>query len=562
MKKEQQAKNQELLKKRRMHIQTTIFEYSKKIFGALLQSVLQKKSMVEEKHDELVNSLMQEQNFKEVESICRNKLKRGEANHAIYSQLASACGMQKNYDEMLKYCQHALKIKYDNPKVHNNIGYALQKVDKVDYAIVAYKKALLLQPDYVNAYINISIALLEKNSFLEAINYCQKAIKIDPRQAKIHNNLGTAQLALGDTEAAISSYTKALEIEDSREFFVNLAMAQLISKDYVNGWKNYEKRIDSNGEILCTGKIPNCTPFNMQTNSDVGTLLIVSEQGLGDTLQFMRFLYNIKDKGLRFHFCAPTKLHHLIKESGIDPLPLPPEEGARVSSGQWISLMSIPQYLEADPSSNPTKSPYLKVPEKLVEKWKSKILSKNPDSKLLIGVNWAGNRVDNKKAGRNIPIELIMPIFNTCNAKFISIQRGVSGQRSQISWPDHQNLLKEQYSIHRLADSDESDDFLEYAAVICCCDLIITTATTTAHLAAGLGRPTWVMLEKVPDWRWGLQGASTFWYPSAKLFRQQEQGNWAHVTKSVRKELIEFINNHPLNSQKAKNLPVSFSSDQ
>ena len=547
--KKQQAKSKELLNKSRMPIQATIVEYSKIISEAFLQSFLQRKSMAKKKHNKYVNSLMQEKKFNEVELICRNKLKRGEANHEIYSQLASACGMQKNYEEMLKYCQHALKIKYDNPKVHNNMGYALQKVDRVDYAIVAYKKALEFQQDYVNAYINISIALLEKNSFSEAIYYCKKAIEIDPRQAKIYNNLGSAQLALGDSEAAISSYTKALEIEDSREFFVNLAMAQLISKDYVNGWRNYEKRIDSNGEILCTGKIPNCAPFNMQKVTDIGTLLIVSEQGLGDTLQFMRFIYNIKDKGLRFHFCAPTKLHHLIKESGIDPSPLPPEVGAGVSSGQWISLMSIPQYLEANPSSNPTKYPYLKTPEKLVEKWRCRIISKNPEKKLLIGINWAGNRADNKKSGRNIPPELIMPIINECNATFISIQRGISGQRSQISWPDYQKLLKEQYSIHRLADSDESEDFLEYAAVICCCDLIITTATTTAHLAAGLGKPTWVMLEKVPDWRWGLQGASTFWYPSAKLYRQQEQGNWEHVTRSVRKELIEFINNHPLNSQ-------------
>ena len=176
------------------------------------------------------------------------------------------------------------------------------------------------------------------------------------------------------------------------------------------------------------------------------------------------------------------------------------------------------------------------MPKTLENKWSKKLRrKKNP----IIGLNWKGNRKDSEKIDRNIPPKLFERVTSSIDADFISLQRGAEPETTS-GWirNDHGQLQAE---IHRIADSNSSDQFLEYAAIIANCDLIITPGTTVAHLAAAMGKPTWILLQKNPEWRWGLDGSTTFWYPSARLFRQQKQGDWEEVLEQVKQSLIKQL---------------------
>ena len=181
--------------------------------------------------------------------------------------------------------------------------------------------------------------------------------------------------------------------------------------------------------------------------------------------------------------------------------------------------LSVPKYLKVSPQNPIITQPYIKTTDKLSAKWRD-ILSvlKGP----IIGINWRGNRKDIKKQARDIPIQKFRRIVGTSAGSFLCLQRGA--QRSEVDrLMISQKTSVGQLETLRIADSDEQEDFLEYAAIVANCDLVITTGTSVAHISAGLGIPTWVLLPKVPDWRWGLEGDTTFWYPSMRLFRQPKK---------------------------------------
>ena len=484
-----------------------------------------------------IDKILKNGDYSKAEIEYKKLLKKFRNDKFIHGQLGATCGMQGKYKEMIKHCQNAIKINFNYPEAHNNLGYALHKSSDYGQAIQSYKTAIKLRPNYIDAYINLSIALREQGDFFNAIESCRKAIKIDSQSPEAYNSLGSAQLEAGFIEEAIYAYKVALSISERSQYHVNLSFALFLSGDYTNGWISYEYRKKPFCGILHKS-LQNLREFNANEFQKYDELLIISEQGLGDVLQFVRFLINLKDKGLNYSFCAPKKIHSLLKSSGIDNHPLTPEQAGSVKAKTWISLMSIPKYLEVNPTQPLNTKPYLRSTKELFEKWKTSI---HTDNKLLIGFNWKSNRKGRQKENRNIPIELIRPIIDRSNARFISLQRGISTNNELNDWLKKQELFKEQSLIHELADSDDSNDFLEYAAVIKNCDLVITTATTTAHLAAAMGVVTWVLLPRIPDWRWGLESETTFWYPTMRLFRQRQDGSWRDVLKRVDEELANFL---------------------
>ena len=259
-------------------------------------------------------------------------------------------------------------------------------------------------------------------------------------------------------------------------------------------------------------------------------LLLVSEQGLGDTLQFMRYTATLIDQGLSVSLCAPHKLHSLIQASGIDPSPLTPQEANQITEGHWIPLLSVPRHLGVSPDNPIVTEAYIKTKETLITKWANILGAKKGP---IIGINWQGNPKPNEKrtsAGRSFPLEKFAPIAAKTNSTFLSLQKGFgSEQLDACSFRDRFVRCQDQIN--------ETWDFLETAAIIANCDLIITSDTSVAHLAGGMGKNTWLLLQKLPDWRWGLEGHTTFWYPSMRLFRQKERGNWNDVMERVAEEL-------------------------
>ena len=263
--------------------------------------------------------------------------------------------------------------------------------------------------------------------------YSQKAIDLNNNYPMAHNNLGYALEREGFTKEAITHFKKALELEPRYvECHVNLALALLKSGDYISGWQHYEWRLHSKQYKELKTK-QNCPQFNGRDL--VGEqLVIMYEQGLGDILQGMRFISSLKLYGASCSFCAPSKLHSLIKASNIDPSPLTLEEANRISTGHWMPLFSIPYYLSFGPHNPGVNQPYIHSSLELTKKWE-RLLKK--EKKFTIGINWEGNRPGKDKSGRNIPVEYFNQIADIRQVQLLSVQRGAP---ETPTWVDNQLL--------------------------------------------------------------------------------------------------------------------------
>ncbi|MCY3536329.1 MAG: DUF6165 family protein, partial [Cyanobacteria bacterium MAG IRC3_bin_20] len=389
-------------------------------------------------------------------------------------------------------------------------------------AIDAYHQALTVKPNYIEALTNLGTALREQGDLQAAIDAHRQALTVKPNYIEALTNLGIALQAQGDLQAAIDAYRQALAIKpDFPGARLNLSLIQLLTGDYESGWQGYDWRLSvSSNKILITH--PQVERWDGHNLAPGEPLMLVAEQGLGDTLQFMRYVPYLNRTGKTTSLCAPTKLHGLIQSSGITTMIYSPEEGSRITQGKWLPLLSLPKYLNVSPANPLVEPPYIKAPQQNVEHWQQKLATeKSP----IIGINWQGSQAGSK-LGKTLPLAAFAPVIEQTDASLLSLQKG-DGAEQLEDCPFRHRFVGCQEEIN------ETWDFVETAAMIANCDLVITCDTSVAHLAAGMGKPTWVLLVAVPDWRWGMEGDTTFWYPAMRLFRQRERGNWQEVMDRV-----------------------------
>lgn len=530
----------------------------------------------------------------EAEVIYREMISAGTANHITYTNLAAILGMQgkkkglidllktalniqPNFPEAhynlglalneqgdimgaIKSCNRAISLKCNFPEAFNTLGVALHKHGDLINSVRSYRQALTLNPNYSEAFNNLGVVLDELDESGAAIDAFKQALSLNPNFPDGHNNLGAALQREGDLLGCIAFYEKAIALKpDFPQAFNNLgtalkqqgniaaaidcfnhaialrpnyldahwnaSLALLLGGDYKNGWEKYECRINREEQTTKPHASPQCSFWNGDSLPLQSHLLLVSEQGLGDTLQFMRYAITLKAQGFNVSLCAETKLHSLIQASGIDPSPLSPSQANEVKEGVWMPLLSLPRYLEVSQSNPILNEPYIKTSDQLIGKWKAIFMVEH---KPVIGINWQGNKDIEKTGlfGRSLPLEAFAPIAKNSSISLVSMQKGFgSEQLKDCSFKERFSSCQEQIN--------DTWDFLETAAIIANCDLIITSDTSVAHLAGGMGKSTWLLLHHVPDWRWGLEGDASFWYPSMRLFRQEERGNWHDVMQRI-----------------------------
>ena len=450
-----------------------------------------------------------------------------------YNSLGNVLKDQGNLQAAVDAYRQALAIQPNFSEAHNNLGAVLQMQGDLPAAINAHRQALAIKPDYSEAYYNLGIALKEQGELPAAIDAYRQALAIKPDCSEVYNNLGIALQMQLDLPAAVNAYRQAVAINPNcAEAHGNLSHLQLLLGDYGNGWKEYEWRFRKTPSVE-PHAYPQVERWNGSNLAPGERLIIVSEQGLGDTLQFMRYVLHLNNTGLPASLCAQTKLHGLIQTSGITTKVYSPEQGNQLTTGKWLPLLSLPGYLQVRPDHPVVDTPYIKAPEQQVGHWQQKLAT---EQRPIVGINWQGNQ----KAetifwrGRSLPLESFTPIVEKTTVSLLSLQKG-----------DGAEQLADCSFRHRFVGCQEEInqtwDFVETAAIIANCDLIITCDTVVAHLAAGMGRPTWLLLTKVPEWRWGMTGDTSFWYPSMRLFRQRERGNWAEVMDRVATALQETV---------------------
>lgn len=483
-------------------------------------------------HDEnTAEAMLQQGGLREAEAICKGLSASEAADCAAYRNLANAYRKTGKYSEAVLLLEQLLELQPDDPETHKDLGNVLKEQGRFEAAIDAYESAIRLNPLFAQAHINLGLVHHEKGDFDAATSAFHEAIRLDPRKPEAHYNLGISLHEQGQLTAAIASYARALQLKPNYpDAHNNLSSTLLLAGDYAVGWKEYEHRGDpadlAQGSFRARLKMPLWNGIELAKGDK---LLLIAEQGLGDTLQFMRYVIPLRNQGIAASLCPHPQLTTLIQESGIDPAPLKPSQAIQVRDGHWMPLLSLPRYLGVGPENPIITTPYIATSADMVDQWKWTMAQ---ERRPIIGIHWQGNPdvEQTNLRGRSLALEAFAPIAARTKATLVSLQHGFgSEQLDTCSFRDRFASCQEEIS--------KAFNFPETAAIIANCDLIVTSDSCVAHLAAGMGKRTWLLLHKMPDWRWGMEGSSSFWYPSMRLFRQKERGNWNDVLKQVAAEL-------------------------
>lgn len=467
------------------------------------------------------------------------------------------CNALGRHAEAAASYDRVLAIHPADAEAHNNRGVALNALWHHVDALASFDKALVIRPDYVQALYNRGRALDELERYDEALVCYDKVVTLDPRHAEAHNNRGVTLDTLRRSEEALASFAEALAIRpDYAEVFNNrgAALAELDRPDdalasydaalaldpayaechwnralvhlrqgsLAPGWEDYEWRRRTDG----------WEPRDFSGPEWDGTatpgqrVLLYAEQALGDTLQFARFARTVAAAGSDVVLEVQPALAQLLQTlAGVTVVgrgtPLPPHD-------RHLPLMSVPHVLRLPSVS--VEKPYLAAELERMEHWRQALGANG----FRIGIAWRGNP---KAPGpsRAIPLRVYAPLSRIPGVRLISLQRNATaGELAGL--PDGM-------TVETLGGTFDAgaDAFLDTAAVMMSLDLVITSDTSIAHLAGALGRPVWIALRHVPDWRWMVRGEVTPWYSTARVFKQTHAGDWDGVFAGIAAELARLV---------------------
>ena len=432
-----------------------------------------------------------------------------------------------NFEEALKNFKKAIEINPDYENAYYNMGVVLlDNYDKPKEAIDSFRKCLSLNSQNAAAYNNIGNSLRSLGRLKEAIYALRKSTLIEPNNAVYYSNTGNVLRDLGEFNKAIETYNKAILLKpDYAEAYYNLSFTYNLRGDLTKGLELYEWRLKKNS---LTTRIPRKHLTWDKDKPISGKIFFVyEEQGLGDTIQFCRYLSLLKQNNVQVIFKVKTKMHALLKTLNENII-LIDSEPDNNSIDFEIPLMSLPYFFNTNINTIPSMTSYLSADHEKVKSWKKRLTKDT----FKVGICWQGST--NKAAfGRSFPLTLFEDISKLINVELISLHKG-----------DGENQIEKiNFDLTILGNSFDSgeDAFVDTAAVISNCDLVITCDTAIAHLAGALGCRTWVILKKIPDWRWMLDRNDSPWYPNVKLYRQKKYDNWEEVFKTIKKDLQIII---------------------
>ena len=430
----------------------------------------------------------------------------------------------KRFEQSLASFERAIALAPRIAELHDHRANVLLKLLRFEDALASSDQAITLNPDAAEAYANRGLILHAMRRFEQALASCERAIKRKPDFAEAHFIRGHVLHELKRPEEAVSSYETAIRIEpEHRNANGHLSHTLLLLGQFDRGWRQYEwrKKLD---EPIADATYPQ-PAWSGEAPIAGATLFIHSEQGLGDTLQFCRYAKLVQRRGAKVIFSVQKPLVRLLQQ--LDPaIEVTGDDSPPAAFDYHCALISLPLAFGTNKSNIPAGTRYLRGEPSRVEKWRRRI----GDAGLKVGVCWRGTTIG---AGteKSFLLNDLYAISKLPEVRLISLQKGDGG--------DQLNSAPEDMHVESFGNElDAGDDaFLDTAAIMESLDLVITADTSVAHLAGALGRPTWVALKHVPDWRWGLEGDVTPWYPSMRLFRQKSRDDWKNVFAQMEREL-------------------------
>lgn len=432
----------------------------------------------------------------------------------------------------------------------------------------AYRKILNINPNQVDALHGLGYLAMQAKQLGPAIDILSHVVKLQPNRHEAIYQLAEAQMATGNAPAAAELFARiiavfpdhpdshlsrgiclmsmdrieeaATEIEeavrlapDARNARANLSIARVLRgmwrlqhSDFAQGWADFEARLELNN-LGTVQPPPNSVLWTDQVLHGKTLLVYNDERGLGDAVQFVRFIPDLKKLGAKIVLQCKPVLYELFQSVGyVDSLittetPAPPTDF-------HVPLMSLPHRLGVTLENLPADIPYLCVELDLLEKWQAQVGPREPEV-FRVGLVWAGSPHTGHDLQRSIHPDLFSILCDIPNIKLFSLQIESRGAPTE---PLAGRLIDHTSQVKHMADT---------AALIEMMDLVITVDTATAHLAGALGREAWVLLHKSSDWRWMLETDRSPWYPTLRLFRQPQAGDWESVLKDVKSALVEKL---------------------
>jgi tetratricopeptide (TPR) repeat protein len=460
-----------------------------------------------------------------IETFTKSILKGGEFFEALHD-LATAQAHTGDLNAAINNYQKCLKFGNLSHELFFNIARIYDDLKRYEEAITHYDKALSLKPDYAEAWSNKGVTLNDLKRYDEAIAHYDKALSLKPDYAEAWFNKGLTLNNLKRHDEAIAQYDKALSLKpEYHDASWNKSLCLLSQGDFENGLQLYESRWTSEKVSEIVGKRFFDRPAWLGAESlKDKNILLYGEQGLGDFIQFCRYVKLVAGLGANVILEVPEALTGLMK--GLDGISQLVIKGEELPFFDYqCPLLSLPLAFKTNLDTIPNPSRYINLdnyPNKIME-WKARLGSK---LKPRVGLVWSGNPHHKNDHNRSILLRDILPFLsNQC--EYVSLQKEVR----------EVDKLSLNSNPHILNFAGYLNDFLDTAALINCLDLVISVDTSVAHLAAAMGKKTWVLLPYVPDWRWLLDRDDSPWYPSMELYRQTSIGNWNSALDRVKSDL-------------------------
>lgn len=435
-------------------------------------------------------------------------------------------------DEALVHLRRARELAPEAEAPLRNLMLALIDSDRCDEAFDIATKALERDPARYEAHFFFGLACHQLLDPAQALVRYDAAMKLRPGQAELYRNRGLALQELGRLPEAIEDYERALALQPEYPLArLNLALARLLVGDYERGWEEYEARRSSEDYPRRDARFPSWDGAPLAGR----TLLVFSEQGLGDEIMFASCLPQLIERaGHCIVECGP-KLLKLFSRSfpaatvyaATPDRSLPREIAARDIDVE-IAAGSLPRFFRRNLNDFPRHDGYLRAEPGRIACWRERLAQLGPGLK--VGISWTGGVHKTRRPLRSVPLEQWLPILETPQVRFVSLQYTAEAGTEVAE-------LRAQHGVMIEHWPEAIDDYHETAALVCALDLVISVCTAIVHLGGALGRPVWVMAPHSPEWRYGLKGDTMPWYPFVKIIRQPAFGEWGPVVFSVATEL-------------------------
>lgn len=421
----------------------------------------------------------------------------------------------------------------DWPEAWNNLGIVLRFANDLPASLDAFQRALTLRPDFADALSNLGSALHEAGRLDKSIQTHRRAIALRPDIASSHSNLANALKFSGNVHEAVHNFMRAIALAppvDQALYHYYLGLTLLLEGDFERGFVEHEWRCQITTPRAICWQFPQARWQGADLHGK--TILLHAEQGFGDTIQFCRYAPQVAMRGANVILHVQPELVELMRQlNGVQQVVS--QTDALPAFDLHCPLLSLPLIFKTKPETIPSAGGYLRANAQQSETWRARL--GDAKGKRRVGLAWAGRRQYSADRHRSLEPAMLDPLKQVAGIEFHSLQKHES-QENPNAKP----------SLPMVGWSEHLTDFSETAALIEQLDLVIAVDTSVAHLAGAMGKPTWLLLPFVPDWRWTMSGETSPWYESMRLFRQPAFADWTTPTRNVVDALEKWAKSQPI----------------